>query len=297
MRTRLSLLGSGWVTPLGHSIPDVLAAVRSGAQPEISWLELSGHRMPAFRVAETDIDVTFPRLRRSGRISRMALAAAEDAVAGLSREDRARLAIVFATTDGGVEYTRRFYQGILADHPGAGSPLLFPETVYNAAASHIAAWCGSDHDAETLVGDATASISALAAAGLLLAAGHGGLVLVVSANECDPVTALAYSRAGVLKSSPEDSAGNIFSDGAAAVVVGRPSPGSILLDVSEEPAPPLRDAPGAGIPDLRARLGEAFACTILQQVIAAAALAPSGPAWIASVGLSGGTGSVEVSRP
>ena len=48
-------------------------------------------------------------------------------------------AVVFAICSGGVNYTRRFYHEIVTLGARGASPLLFPETVYNAAASHLAA--------------------------------------------------------------------------------------------------------------------------------------------------------------
>ena len=62
------------------------------------------------------------------------LAALRDA--GLAPESLGRCALIFAVSDGGVIYTRKFYDQVVRE--GAGSPLLFPETVYNAPGSHIA---------------------------------------------------------------------------------------------------------------------------------------------------------------
>ena len=68
-------------------------------------------------------------------------------------EIAARTAVVFAITDGGVLYTRKFYEQIVKQGANSASPLLFPETVYNAPASHLAAQLGIDGASYTLVGD------------------------------------------------------------------------------------------------------------------------------------------------
>ena len=53
---------------------------------------------------------------------------------------------------GSVNYSRRFYDETLKD-PATASPLVFPETVFNAPASHLAALLGTTAINYTLVGD------------------------------------------------------------------------------------------------------------------------------------------------
>ena len=53
---------------------------------------------------------------------------------------------------GSVTYSRRFYEEVLRD-PATASPLIFPETVFNAPASHLAAYLNSPTINYTLVGD------------------------------------------------------------------------------------------------------------------------------------------------
>ncbi|MEI6736711.1 MAG: GNAT family N-acetyltransferase [Actinomycetes bacterium] len=86
-----------------------------------------------------------------------------------------RLAIVFGVSSGGVQYTRRFYEQIVKQGANAASPLLFPETVYNAPASHLAAMLGVDGATYTLVGDGTVGLQALEFGAQLIAAAeaHG----------------------------------------------------------------------------------------------------------------------------
>src|SRR3712207_7831863 len=42
-----------------------------------------------------------------------------------------------AVSNGGVIYTKRFYHEVVESGAEAASPLLFPETVFNAPASHL----------------------------------------------------------------------------------------------------------------------------------------------------------------
>ena len=141
----LAIRGMGWVTPLGHEIANVWNKLLESEEADAATVSnpISPHSYPAFRVPETA--PTHPRLRRSSAISRFAVAAGIAALndAGLTSEkDAARTALIFATSNGGVIYTKRFYHDIVESGAQAASPLLFPETVFNAPASHLAAILG-----------------------------------------------------------------------------------------------------------------------------------------------------------
>ena len=71
------------------------------------------------------------------------------------------LGIIVCVLSGCVNYSRRFYDETLKD-PGTASPLVFPETVFNAPASHISAFLGSMAVNYTLVGDAGTFLQGLA---------------------------------------------------------------------------------------------------------------------------------------
>ncbi len=107
-----------------------------------------------------------------------------------------RTALVFASSDGGVVYTRKFFAEIVERGEGAGSPLLFPETVYNAPASHIAARLGLECEVLTLVGDAAAGLSAVQTACELIAAGEAESCVIAAAQELDWITCEAYQALG-----------------------------------------------------------------------------------------------------
>ncbi len=217
---KASILGMGWTTPLGSSLPDVFQAVMDSRPPKTQNLEnpFSKKTFPVLRVPAEAIAeaVRLPRLRRSSAISHFAVSAACDAMtaAGLSTEALHRTALVFAASDGGVVYTRRFYSDIIERGAGAGSPLLFPETVYNAPASHIAARLGIEGTALSLVGDSSTAISAIFTASELLATQEADYCLVVGSQELDWITCDAYTRW-----NPHGH--TVYSEGAAALVLGR----------------------------------------------------------------------------
>jgi Beta-ketoacyl synthase, N-terminal domain len=220
-----SIAGMGWVTPFGRDLESVWKAICQGEPAHVSRLEnpISKRSLPVLRVRNELVhdSATLPRLRRSSLISHFAVAAASDAAAraGMTPEKLARTALIFAASDGGVIYTRRFYADVVERGEGAGSPLLFPETVYNAPASHMAARLGLQGEVLTLVGDAATGVAAIQTGCELLTAGEADYCLVTAAQELDWITCEAYSRWGLIKD--ESSHASVFSEGAAAIVLAR----------------------------------------------------------------------------
>jgi hypothetical protein len=72
-----------------------------------------------------------------------------------------RLGLVVSLQTGCVDYCCRFYDEALRD-PATASPLLFPETVFAAPASHVATLLEDVTLAYTLVGDPSAFLQAVA---------------------------------------------------------------------------------------------------------------------------------------
>ena len=110
---------------------------------------------------------------------------------------------------GCVNYSRRFYDETLND-PATASPLVFPETVFNAPASHLAAMLGTTAINYTLVGDPGTFLQGLALAADWLQEARVDGCLVIGAEEVDWLTADAY-RLFATKV--------ILSEGAGAVYV------------------------------------------------------------------------------
>jgi hypothetical protein len=89
---------------------------------------------------------------------------------------------------GGVNYSRRFYEEVL-QNPRTASPLIFPETVFNAPASHLAAFLGSEMISYTLVGDDGTFLQGVALAAQWLTDGKVDACLVIGAEETDWIVA------------------------------------------------------------------------------------------------------------
>lgn len=217
----LSILGVGCVTALGREWETVWKNIRAGKSPERESLPCPGCLpVGVYKTALPGIpDAISARLRRSGSISYFACAAAADAVLQAGPLPPGRTALVFAASDGAVSYTRRFYEEVVGRGPG--SPLLFPETVYNAPASHVAAMLGLDGTVLTLVNDATAGMDALSTAADLIHSGVADRCLVVAAEELDWISCDGYRRWKLAASGSGD--GAVLTEGAVALVLGPPS--------------------------------------------------------------------------
>jgi hypothetical protein len=154
-----------------------------------------------------------PRFRRTTAIARHALHAAVEAIGEVRlarvRAGEWRVGIVFCSMNGCVQFSRRFFAEVQGN-PSLASPILFPETVYNAPSSHIAAMLGSREINYTLVGDSSQFISGLALGAQWLADGMVDACLVVAAEELDWLTDEALPLFGKER---------IVAEGSAAVLL------------------------------------------------------------------------------
>ena len=136
-----------------------------------------------------------PRLRRSSAITRYSVAAALEALADAGHDPAAPplgLGILFVMMNGCVNYTGRFYDEVL-QNPAQASPLIFPETVFNAPASHVASFLGVDGAVSTLLGSPNSIMEALDTAAFWIGSGIVEDCLVIAAEECDWLSAEALT--------------------------------------------------------------------------------------------------------
>jgi 3-oxoacyl-(acyl-carrier-protein) synthase len=234
----LAIAGMGWITPLGNGVDPVWKRLLQGDEATAAKIsEQFGDRSySAFRVPESALTslAPHPRLRRASVISRFAAAAGLEALeaAGVKLDSQSaeRIALVFAISNGGVIYTKRFYRDIVESGAQSASPLLFPETVFNAPASHLAAILGITGTTYTLVGDSAVGLLAIKMAGDLMASEALDYCLVVGAEEADWLLCDAYRRWRLLRLTPpvepfsEKKRGMILSEGAGAVLLARDGP-------------------------------------------------------------------------
>src|SRR5215471_4424110 len=230
----LAIAGMGWVTPIGSGVDSVWERLLHGDEASATTIseEFGDRYYNVFRVPESVLrGVAHPRLRRASLISRFGAAAGLDALnaAGLEIDSHnaERTALIFAISNGGVIYTKRFYRDIVNEGAQSASPLLFPETVFNAPASHLAAILGISGATYTLVGDGSVGLLAIKMAEDLMVNESIDYCLVVGTEEIDWLLCDAYRRWRLLRAAPpiepfsKQKRGMILSEGAGAVLLAR----------------------------------------------------------------------------
>jgi 3-oxoacyl-(acyl-carrier-protein) synthase len=197
--SRVFVSGLGAVSPAGWGVAAMRDALANGeplpahpiARPG-GQRELQSRAVPA--PAARPACLNHPRLRRASPISQYAVAAAIEALgaeAARVADGSLRLGVVLCVMSGCVNYSRRFYDEVLRD-PATASPLVFPETVFNAPASHLGALLGTRLINYTLVGDPGTFLLGLATAADWLEAARVDACLVIGAEELDWLTADAF---------------------------------------------------------------------------------------------------------
>jgi len=226
MSGKLAITGTGVVTPAGWGVAAMMEALASGKTITPSLLERpcgdGSVSTPVLRVPAAGATTPkFGRLRRTSPISKFAAAAAMEALGEMrfaeSTAGRLRVGVIFTLTNGCVNYSNRFFGEVLAD-PALASPILFPETVFNAPSSHLSALIGSTAPNDSLIGDASGFFTGIDLAAEWIERGDVDGCLVVAAEETDWLSAEAlclYSKAYL----PAEGAGAIYLEAADGPVM------------------------------------------------------------------------------
>lgn len=220
MSSDIHITGWGSVSPAGWSASDLYEAVKKKVPlPMVTECRSEGamkrniRKVPAPGVVPDYMK--HARLRRSSVAARFAIHAAVEAL-GPERFDLARsgalpLGVIFCTMSGCVQFSRRFYAEAL-ENPLLASPILFPETVYNAPSSHLSALLNSPEINYTLVGDTAQFVRGIEMACQWMEDNLVQACLVVTAEELDWISDEAwmlFHRQGAA------------AEGAAAVLLER----------------------------------------------------------------------------
>jgi hypothetical protein len=224
--SRVFVHGWGAVSPAGRTAAALTDACSRGESIPPQPLVRPGQTQPlaARKVPAPTPRPAFlghPRLRRTSPITHFAVSAASEALGADAEKVAAgelRLGIVFCAFTGCVGYSRRFYDEVLRE-PATASPLIFPETVFNAPASHLAAYFGSPAVNYTLIGDEGEFLKGIALAAEWLLADQVDGCLVVGAEEADWLSAEALRLL---------SPGAVPAEGAGALYLRR-EPGPVEL--------------------------------------------------------------------
>lgn len=237
--------GVGVVSPAGWGVGPFRRALANGVPLPVQpvsrpgWTrELEARRVPA--PESKPAFLSHPRLRRTSPISHYAVSAALEALgsdAELVRSGRCRLGIVLCVMSGCVNYSRRFYDETLRD-PATASPLVFPETVFNAPSSHLAALLGTTAINYTLVGDPGTFLLGVVTAVDWLRQGIVDGCLILGAEELDWLTADAF-RLFTRSVTVADGAGALYlrqGEGAGGVRLGAISDARLFTDARSRAA-------------------------------------------------------------
>lgn len=213
--SRVFVQGIGAVSPAGWGVPALRQALVEGNRVSLRELPCPGRGpLRAQGVPPPPARPAFAahaRLRRTSPIGQYAVGAALEALGAETEAQRGTLGIVYCAMSGCVNFSRRFYDETLKD-PSTASPVIFPETVFNAPASHLGALLGTGAINYTLVGDSGTFLQGLALAADWLLSGRVDGCLVIGAEELDWLVAKAF---GLF--DPE----GLVSEGAAALYLRR----------------------------------------------------------------------------
>jgi hypothetical protein len=222
--------GIGAITPAGWGMPSLRRALAENAALPVKEVRRVGLASP-FKIRPVPAPVTrpaflgHPRLRRTSPISQFALAASIEALgedAAAVANGTLRLGVVSCVATGCMNYSARFFDEVLRE-PATASPLLFPETVFNAPSSHLAAYLWTTAINYTIVGDASAFLQGVALGAAWLIEQRVDGVLVVGAEENHWTASDAYRRI---------SRTAVLTEGAGAVyLTGNPS-GSTPIELA-----------------------------------------------------------------
>jgi len=230
----LAIVGMGCVTPLGNGVDAVWERLLNGEKASTTPVsqQFGDRAYSAFRVPESALTgLAHPRLRRASLISRFAAVAGLEALkaagVNVNSQNAGRIALIFAISNGGVIYTIRFYRDVVESGAQSASPLLFPETVFNAPTSHLAAILGVTGVTYTVVGDGAVGLVAIKMAEDVMADSSLDYCLVVGTEEIDWLLCDAYRKWRLLRSMPpiepfsRQKRGMILSEGAGAILLAR----------------------------------------------------------------------------
>ena len=194
--SQIFVAGIGAVSPAGWNVAALRDALDKGESLPVQTLTRPGWDKPLRarlvpNPATRPEFLAHPRLRRTSPITHYAAAAALEAVAGLRKNPAAknfRLGIVVCLQSGCVQYSCRFYDETLKN-PATASPLVFPETVYAAPTSHVAALLENVVLAYSLVGDPSAFLQGVSLGAEWLTENRVDACLIIGAEETNWIIA------------------------------------------------------------------------------------------------------------
>jgi 3-oxoacyl-[acyl-carrier-protein] synthase II len=218
----LVITGLGLVLPCGDGIEAARRSLASGRPCFDNLPDTLGHGRGAACTSFNPAGIIPPmQLRRLDRPSRFAWVAAHQAFqdAGLDPKHLGdRIAVAVGTLTGGSEASEAFMRPYLLRGPEGASPLIFPNSVANAASGHLALAFGLKGPSATFVDRENAAFAALDQAGCWLRAGLVEVALVIGTDGLFPLLVDVCRGARLLArhGDPEVGSGRGFLPGEGA---------------------------------------------------------------------------------
>lgn len=166
------------------------------------------------------------RARRMDAMSILSAAAVNDLYARHGKPSRVvaeSTGVIFATGYGPISSVQKFHRGVIDSGISGANPLIFPNTVVNAAAGHLAMLNRYRGYNATIANGGTSFVLALQLGARVIARGAAERIMVVAADEF-PDLAVAtsaslpgYSRDGKVR--PHGRTGTVIAEGAVAVLL------------------------------------------------------------------------------
>ncbi len=238
----MNVLGIGVLFSGGRGIDALRQALTAGWR-EPTCMTIKGRTVPVYRVDLERIQdkTVLKKLRRSDKLSKMAVLAATDALAdsGLAEEGKKRMGVIVATAFGAHVTTFEFLDGIIDFGEAAVSPTVFSNSVHNAAASYISSVLGIQGPTLTVTQFFFSFHAALQLADAWLREGRVDHVLVGAADQFGEVmgyiagSELKLARDGKIRPFSLKAGAAVPGEGAAFFLLGRKNPDRAYCRISE----------------------------------------------------------------
>jgi 3-oxoacyl-[acyl-carrier-protein] synthase II len=237
-KDRICITGIGVVSPIGIGKEEFLSSLKGGRSgiEEIRAFDTrfsrskKGGMVRSFQPRDF---IAAGKLRRLDRASQFAIAASKMALAdaqfSVTHENSARVGIVLGSGFCGLSSSEEFHRGqVLKDFLDL-NPMLFPNTVPNAASSHVSIELGIQGVNSTLVQSFCTAEAALLFAFEQLQKGRANLILTGGVDELSEFLFRGFSDLAFLatdqghgeKSCPYDKMRNglVLGEGAGVLVI------------------------------------------------------------------------------
>lgn len=239
MKRRVVITGLGAVTPIGNTVADFWAGIRSGKVGigEITRFDTTEYKVKlAAEVKDfsTENLMDFKAAKRMERFSQFGVAAAveafSDAELSMEAEDPYRIGIIVGSGIGSLEIIEREYKKILEKGPARVNPLMVPLMISNMAAGNISIRLGLKGKCTNVVtacatgsnsiGDALRAIQH-GDADVMLAGGCESCICPTGIAGFTALTALTTVTDPLRASIPfdKDRSGFVLGEGAGIVVL------------------------------------------------------------------------------